>query len=84
MRISSVDGEPSSSDVAGQVEAALRRNDTAAALAAWRNLPEQARAHTQALGETLEKRAAAETALSSLINQQIKALEALPATSDRG
>ncbi|MBB3808819.1 COG4223 family protein [Pseudochelatococcus contaminans] len=84
VRISSVDGEPSSSDVAGQVEAALRRNDTAAALAAWRNLPEQARAHTQALGETLEKRAAAETALSSLINQQIKALEALPATSGQG
>lgn len=84
VRIRPVDGDADPSDVAGQVEFALRRNDAEAALAAWQRLPEKARAQTAALAETLQKRAAAQAALAALAQDQVRALEALPAPAAQG
>lgn len=81
VRIRPVDGVPDASDVAGQVEAFLRRNDAAASLAAWRRLPEAARAQTGALADTLQKRIDAEAAHAALTQAQVGALEALPAAA---
>ncbi len=84
VRIRPVDGEPDAADIAGQVEAALRRNDATAALAAWRRLPEGARAQTGALAEALQKRVDAETALAALTEAQVRALETLSAAGQGG
>lgn len=84
VRIRPVDGEPDPSDVAGQVETFLRRGEAETALAAWRRLPEKARAQTGALAETLQKRVDAEAALAALTQAQVRALEALPAAAGQG
>lgn len=84
VRIRPVEGEPDASDIAGQVETFLRRNDAAAALAAWGRLPEGARAQTGAVAETLQNRVDAEAALAALTQEQIQALKALPAAAVQG
>ncbi|MFD2249030.1 hypothetical protein FHS82_001148 [Pseudochelatococcus lubricantis] len=85
VRIRPVDGAADPSDIAGQVEALLRRDDAGAAFAAWQRLPDRAREQTKAVGDTLQARVNAQTALAALARTQVEALDAaLAAGAARG
>lgn len=85
VRIRAIDGEADATDIAGQVENLLMRNDAAAALAAWQHLPQSARDATKAFADTLQARINAQNALASLSQSQVQALDAsASAASVRG